>query len=121
MATWDFSKMKHHIFICNGSSCMRSGEEEVTQAIRNEISVQGADDLIHTTRTGCNGRCQDACVVIVYPDGTWYKNMDEQTAKELVRGLADGRVYNKHVSHYYKNGVFQRTEGTVSGKRKHVQ
>lgn len=37
MATWDLSNTKHHLLICNGSSCNKAGAEELTQAIRNEI------------------------------------------------------------------------------------
>lgn len=75
MATWDLSNMKHHIFICNGSSCNRAGAEELTQVIRQEISDRELDDFIHTTRTRCNGRCQDKCVAIHYPRGTWYRDL----------------------------------------------
>lgn len=49
MATWDLSNMKHHVLICNGSSCNQAGAEELTQAIRKEISSQEMDDTIHTT------------------------------------------------------------------------
>ncbi|MDQ0999744.1 G3E family GTPase [Neobacillus niacini] len=71
MATWDLSNTKNHVFICNGSSCDRAGAEELPQAIRKEISKRELDDSIHTTRTRCNGRCHDKCVVITYPTGIW--------------------------------------------------
>ena len=40
MATWDLSKTKHHVLICNGSSRNQVGAEELTQAIRKEISIE---------------------------------------------------------------------------------
>lgn len=49
MAAWDLSNMKHHVLICNGSSCNQAGAEVLTQAIRKEISSQEMDDTIHTT------------------------------------------------------------------------
>lgn len=64
--------------------------EEVTLAIREEIARLGADKLIHTTRTRCNGRCKDACVVIAYPEGLWYREMTPETGKNLVRKLVSG-------------------------------
>ena len=85
MATWNLTGTRHHVLICNGGSCMREGAEEVTQAIRDEIAMQGVDIFIHTTRTRCNGRCEDACVVIMYPEGTWYKGMTPDTGRTLVR------------------------------------
>jgi NADH:ubiquinone oxidoreductase subunit E len=54
MATWNLDTTKHHVLICNGSSCNRFGAEEVTQAIRSEIANQELDPYIHTTRTRCN-------------------------------------------------------------------
>jgi NADH:ubiquinone oxidoreductase subunit E len=47
MATWDISKTTHHVLICNGSSCSREGAEELTQAIRKEISNREADGAKH--------------------------------------------------------------------------
>lgn len=69
MTTWNLEGMKTHLFICNGSSCMNKDGEEITQAIRDEIQRNALDKEIHTTRTRCNGRCKDACVVIAYPQG----------------------------------------------------
>ncbi|AMX83525.1 cobalamin biosynthesis protein [Geobacillus subterraneus] len=85
MATWDLRGMRHHLLICNGGTCLRHGGEEVTLAVREEIARLGLDDLVHTTRTRCNGRCQDACVLIVYPDGVWYRLMTPEKAREVVR------------------------------------
>ncbi|WP_406565335.1 (2Fe-2S) ferredoxin domain-containing protein [Bacillus solitudinis] len=63
---------------------MKKGGEEVTQAIRKVISQHNLDDIIHTTRTRCNGRCKDGCVVIAYPKGTWFKEINETDAQSLV-------------------------------------
>ncbi|KKB36778.1 (2Fe-2S) ferredoxin domain-containing protein [Bacillus thermotolerans] len=87
MTTWNLKGTDTHLLICNGSSCMRKGGEEVTQAIRDEISLIGADDRIHTTRTRCNGRCKDACIVIAYPQGIWYHVNSPEVGREIVRNL----------------------------------
>ncbi|WP_239617630.1 (2Fe-2S) ferredoxin domain-containing protein [Cohnella mopanensis] len=90
MSTWNLQGTSCHLLICNGGSCMRQQGEEVTVAIREEITRLEADRLIHTTRTRCNGRCLDACVVIAYPQGLWYKEMTPETGKQLVRKLVSG-------------------------------
>ncbi|MBO8171529.1 MAG: (2Fe-2S) ferredoxin domain-containing protein [Bacillaceae bacterium] len=121
MATWDLSETRHHVLICNGNSCLRKGGEAVTQAIREEISKQGADHVIHTSRTRCNGRCRDACVVIVYPEGTWYKDVTPEDAASLVQNhLLKGQPLAEKVSHRYNQHAFQRTEHTVEGTVKSV-
>ena len=115
MATWDLSKTKHHVLICNGSSCNRVGAEELTQAIRKEISDRDLDDIIHTTRTRCNGRCHDKCVVIHYPKGTWYKDLKPEDAPLFVDALLANEDYTEKVSHSFHGQGFERSPGVSTG------
>ncbi|AIE58903.1 (2Fe-2S) ferredoxin domain-containing protein [Bacillus methanolicus] len=116
MATWDLSKTKHHVFICNGSSCNQVGAEELTQAIRKEISDRELDDIIHTTRTRCNGRCLDKCVAIVYPKGTWYKDLKSEDASLFIDSLIANEDFTGKVSHSFNGQVFERADdGIVVG------
>jgi (2Fe-2S) ferredoxin len=118
MATWDLSKTKNHVLICNGSSCSQLGAEELTQAIRKEISDRNADDTIHTTRTRCNGRCQDKCVVISYPNGTWYKDLKPEDASIFIDSLLAGKDYKEKISHLFNGEGFERVNGVVTGIQK---
>lgn len=107
MTTWNLSSTQHHVLICNGASCMRKGAEELTQAIREEIQRLGVDNAIHTTRTRCNGRCEDACVVIVYPEGTWYRETTPEMGREMVRAhLLEGTPLQSYISYSYREGHF---------------
>ncbi|MBD0382991.1 (2Fe-2S) ferredoxin domain-containing protein [Paenibacillus sedimenti] len=122
MSTWDLSETRHHVLICNGASCMRKQGEEVTQAIRDEIARNSADGLIHTSRTHCNGRCQDACVVIVYPEGVWYKDVTPETGRILVnRHLLEGNPIREQLTHTYDvkyKGSFVRSPNAAKGESK---
>ncbi|MFC0274718.1 ferredoxin [Metabacillus herbersteinensis] len=115
MATWDLSNTKHHILICNGSSCNEVGAEELTQAIRKEISDREFDDAIHTTRTRCNGRCHDKCVVIDYPKGTWYRDLKPEDASPFVDSLLANEDYTEKVSHSFHGQGFERAAGVIDG------
>lgn len=119
MATWDLSQTRHHVLICNGGSCMRKGGEEVTVALRDAISQAGLDDIVHTTRTRCNGRCEDACVVIVYPEGVWYQDVTPEDVDQLVdRHLRNGEPVESLLSHRYQTDRFARTTYAVPGTLK---
>lgn len=118
MATWDLSSTKHHVLICNGSSCNRAGAEELTQAIRKEISERDVDHMIHTTRTRCNGRCHDKCVVIHYPLDTWYRALTPEEAPLFVDSLLSDENYQEKVSHSFQEHVLQRTPGVIAGTPK---
>ncbi|MFB5662508.1 ferredoxin [Alteribacillus sp. HJP-4] len=114
MTTWDLQHTKNHLFICNGGSCNHFGAEALTQAIRKEISHREAEPLIHTTRTQCNGRCKDKCVVIHYPKGTWYKNVTPEDVPLFIKSILEDTNYLDKVSHTYQ-GVFQRQCGIEKG------
>jgi (2Fe-2S) ferredoxin len=119
MATWDFSKTQRHVLLCNGGSCTRKGGEMVTQAVRQEITRLGADAVVHTSKTMCNGRCDDACVVIVYPDGVWYHSITPEDAPALVEGhLLRGIPLEDKVSHHHHGNHFVRNEAVPPGKLK---
>ncbi|MCG3083763.1 (2Fe-2S) ferredoxin domain-containing protein [Anoxybacillus sp. LAT_35] len=120
MATWNLQGTKHHVLICNGGSCMRKGGEEVTQAIRDEIDKLQLHTHVHTTRTRCNGRCEDACVVIVYPEGIWYRTIDEQVGRDIVRKhVKDGEVLLDYVTYTYDGGfVIPEHSVATRGKEK---
>jgi (2Fe-2S) ferredoxin len=92
---------------------MRKGGEEVTLAIREEIALLELDGLVHTTRTRCNGRCQDACVVIVYPEGVWYNSVTPEKAREVVRRhLRNGEWLEETITYRY-----ERTQGLMMSKQ----
>jgi (2Fe-2S) ferredoxin len=119
MATWNLTGMKHHLLICNGGSCMKKGGEEVTQAIRQAIAANRADAMIHTTRTRCNGRCEDACVVISYPQGIWYRGVIPDIGEQIVDHLVNGKpIPTTHISYTYEEEGLLPSADTMEGKRK---
>jgi (2Fe-2S) ferredoxin len=44
------------------------------------------DDDVLVTHTGCQFPCNQAPVVTVQPDDTWYGHVDPEAAREIVRG-----------------------------------
>lgn len=114
MTTWNLQETKCHLFICNGASCSKKSADEVTLAIRDEITSLGLDRLMHTTRTRCNGRCADACVVIAYPEGVWYKDITPEEGRLLVRKHMSGEKLEEKVVYKY-NRQFVATGRSIDG------
>ncbi|WP_078433757.1 CbiX/SirB N-terminal domain-containing protein [Metabacillus halosaccharovorans] len=115
MTTWNLTQMQRHILICNGATCMGAGAEAVTQQIRDEIRKNRLDEDIHTSRTRCNGRCKDKCVVIDYPIGTWYSVQHEETA----RGIVHEEVKEDAIIYSMEQGVRKRGEDRIKGIEKY--
>jgi len=119
MSTWDLNGAEHHLLICNGDTCLEHGGNEVTAAIRKAIKDCDADHLIHTTRTRCNGRCEDACVVIAYPEGTWFRAVTPSVGEQIVtEHLLSRRPLAKHVIFTYGPKGFRAARSAVKGVTK---
>lgn len=115
MTTWNLMEMQRHLLICNGATCMGAGAEEVTQQIRDEIRKNRLDEKIHTSRTRCNGRCKDKCVVIDYPKGTWYSVQEEQTARDIVHET----VAEESIIYSMASGERERNTNRIKGINKY--
>lgn len=121
MTTWNLQGTHRHLLICNGSTCMSAGGEEVTQAIRKEIAAHKLDEQIHTSRTRCNGRCKDKCVVISYPDATWYHVPNEDVARAVVHEeVAEQNIIYRlnEQGQFSRNEERQTIQGIAKYKRK---
>ena len=85
MAIKNITEVDVHLFMCNGGTCCQKGAEESTRKIREYIADEGLDRTVHTTKTYCNGRCDDGPIVIAMPEGKWFKNVTPQNAKRFVK------------------------------------
>ena len=128
MTTWNLTGMQKHVLICNGSSCQKKVGEEITVSIRSEIKNLNLDEKIHTTRTRCNGRCNDGCVVIVYPEGTWYSANSIEVGRAIIQSQVNPSI-NLHESLIYQfkdnklfpaNGL-NRMEGLTQRREQEVE
>lgn len=79
-----------HMFICtnrrnNARSCGGSGSEQIlSHAKRILRSLQDNVNVsIRVNASGCMGRCQQGPVVVVYPEGIWYR-CDSRTDIEAI-------------------------------------
>ena len=86
MAIKDLSPLKTHFFVCNGGSCLAAGADQTILTIRKAIIDEDKSQEIHTTKTLCNGRCEDAPVVIAMPDNLWFRGVTPELGQSLVKG-----------------------------------
>ncbi|MHB1803320.1 MAG: (2Fe-2S) ferredoxin domain-containing protein [Actinomycetes bacterium] len=120
MTTWNLSGTRHHVLICNGDNCLEKGGVDVAKAIRKEIALNNADQQVHTSLTRCNGRCDDACNVIVYPAGIWYRNVTPKLGRKIVaEHLLKGNIDPGNVSiRFSEQTGFTLTDGAKVGRPK---
>jgi (2Fe-2S) ferredoxin/predicted O-methyltransferase YrrM len=90
---------RYHVFVCTQikpegvTSCCASGSKRVLDALNRETQSQGLENEIQITTCGCLGLCDDGPIVIVYPDGVWYRSVTPADAPEIVSAhLRAGKV-----------------------------
>ncbi len=87
-----------HILVCAGTSCVASGSLKVRDRLVQEIEKAGLQDEVKVATTGCNGFCAVGPLVVVHPEGIFYKRLYEEDVPWFVEeSLLKGRVVKKHL------------------------
>ena len=88
--------IRAQVLICGGTGCTSSGSNKLIAEFESQIEKNGLVDEVKVVRTGCFGLCALGPVVIVYPDGTFYSQVQEQDVKEIVEEhLLKGRIVTR--------------------------
>ena len=89
-------KPTYHILVCASfrvtgepkGLCHKKGSTGLLQYIEEEVLDRGLDVLISTT--GCLKQCEKGPVMVIYPQGQWYGNVDsEEVIDEILDALED--------------------------------
>lgn len=94
---------KKHIFFCcnkkaNETGCGYFGGDDGFYFAKNYL--RSLDLWGHmkfrASKAGCLGRCDNAPVCVVYPDGVWYSYIDEDDIKEILdKHLLQGEIVSR--------------------------
>ena len=81
-----------HVLTCGGSGCTASGSQSVTLALDAEVRRRGLDGEVKIVQTGCRGFCSMGPVMMVYPEGIFYCQVqDEHIPRIVEETLIKGR------------------------------
>ncbi len=72
------------MLVCVNADCADRGSVTLIATLRRLLKDAGRELDIKVTRTLCMGRCGEGPTVAVYPDGIWYRGVQETDARELV-------------------------------------
>jgi NADH:ubiquinone oxidoreductase subunit F (NADH-binding)/(2Fe-2S) ferredoxin len=80
------------ILLCCGSGCVSAGALKIKEALIEELKKQKISEEINLIETGCMGPCDYGPVMMVYPEGIFYKNLNVEDVPEMVEEhLVKGR------------------------------
>jgi len=91
---------KYHIFVCassriNGTQkgkCHQKDAVGLIQKFMQEIEDRDISSDCLVTNTGCFGICDKGPVAVVYPEGVWYGNLDDDAVEEICERHLEGGV-----------------------------
>jgi (2Fe-2S) ferredoxin len=79
-----------HLFVCTkqkpdgATSCAAKGSAAVVNALDREIRARGLSNDVQMTTCGCMGLCDEGPVMVVYPEGIWYRRVQPLDVPEIV-------------------------------------
>lgn len=98
------SYYRYHMFFCthsreDGHGCCQDSD---AQAMRDyakvqsmELGIAGAGQ-VHVSTSGCMNRCDEGPVIVIYPDGVWYRYADKTDIDEIIKQhLVKGQVVER--------------------------
>lgn len=87
-----------NLMVCAGTGCVSNRSFEVKEALEKEIKKHGLEDEIQVVTSGCNGFCAEGPLMVVQPDGIFYRQLREKDIPYLVEEhFLKGRPVKKHM------------------------
>lgn len=75
---------KTRIAICAGTGCLALGARKVITSFKEELKKQGLEDTVEIRETGCPGFCEKGTIVVIYPEGFYYLQVQPGDVPEIV-------------------------------------
>ena len=98
---------RSHVLICGGTGCTSSGSEQVANVLEKELEKAGLTEEVKVVKTGCFGLCALGPIMVVYPEGSFYSEVNADKIPEIVNEhLLKGRPVKKYL---YEETVDEET------------
>jgi (2Fe-2S) ferredoxin len=96
-------KPDHHILVCASfrgteakGKCIKKESLQLIPYLEEELADRGLNAMVSST--GCLKLCEEGPVMVVYPQGHWYRGVTgEDAVDEILDALEAGEIAEKYL------------------------
>lgn len=71
-----------HVLLCCGKHC--DANRDVMMYLKQRLQDSGLSSRVRANRAGCLGVCVDGPIMVIYPEGVWYRAVDTQAIDRII-------------------------------------
>ncbi len=75
---------QYGLMVCAGTGCVACNSLKVRRRLEEELDRRGLTERVRVFISGCNGFCAEGPILVVYPEGIFYRKLRPEDVSRLV-------------------------------------
>lgn len=95
------TKPEYHLLVCGSfrptgaqGVCHKKESSALLQYLSEEVDDRGLTN-VKVTSTGCMNLCDQGPVVVLYPEGRWFRHVNEDVADQILNAIENGSTVDE--------------------------